>query len=50
MKLQLISQEDNSFKFKAVEACKEILEYCYIKKDNNTCDIYPIKVIHSKKI
>ena len=48
MKLLLISQEDNSFKFRAHETYKEILEYCYIKKD--TCDIYPIKVVHSKKI
>lgn len=50
MDLHLVSQEGNTYKFWANEACKSVLEYCHIKLKENTCDIQPIKVINSKKI
>lgn len=50
MKLHLVSQEGNTYKFIADEACKSVLEYCHIELKGNDCDIQPIKVINSKKI
>ena len=50
MKLHLVSQEGNTYKFIADEACKSITEYCRIELKGNACDIQPIKVINTKTI